>query len=102
MYLGPGTPQSAETQRANATLTTNEWEQFFHHCVKDALENAHYNPGDIYNMDELPVRVQYLSRTGRRVYTRRGSNQVESKEILYSDRVCKCSRSTLGAGVAVG
>ena len=80
MDLAPGTAHLVETQRANAKLTTKEWEQFFHHCVKEALETANYNPQDIYNMDGSPFQVQYLSNTGQRVYTRRGSNQVWRKQ----------------------
>ena len=76
MDLAPQTAQLVETQRANAKLTTKEWVQFFHHCVKEALETVNYNPRDIYNMDESPFQVQYLSNTGQRLYTRRGSNQV--------------------------
>ena len=75
MVLGPRTAQLVETQKASAKLTTKEWEQFFHHCVKEALETVNY-PRDIYNMDELPFQVQYLSNTVQRMYTRRGRNQV--------------------------
>ena len=79
MDLAPRTPQLVETQRANAKVTTKEWEQLFLHCVKEALETVNYNPGDIYNMDESPFQVQYLSNTGQSVYTRRGSIQVWRK-----------------------
>ena len=75
MDLSPQTPQLLATQRANTKLTTKEWEQVFHHCVKESLENVNYNPRDIYNMDELPFQVQYLKNTGQRVYTRMESNQ---------------------------
>jgi hypothetical protein len=44
------------------------------------METVNYNQQDIYNMDESPFQVQYLSNTGQRVYTRRGSNQVWRKQ----------------------
>ena len=47
MDLAPQTAQLVESQRANAKLTTKEWEQFFHHCVKEALETVNYNPEDV-------------------------------------------------------
>ena len=43
------------------------------------METVNYNPRDIYNMDESPFQVQYLSNTGQRMWTRRGSNQVSCK-----------------------
>ena len=80
MDLALRTAQLVETQRANAKLSTKDLEQFFQHCVKEALETVNYNPRDIYNMDESLFQVQYLSNTGQRVYTRIGSNQVWRKQ----------------------